>query len=160
MDRVNKICSHALWQQAVAKIQELEKERVFCGHDVAHFLDVARLAYIENLEKGLALDKELIYGAALLHDIGRGLEYTQNIPHDQGSQLLAEKILPDCGYTKEEENAILEAISGHRTADTGTRADLAGLLYRADKKSRTCLFCSAQAECKWSTEKKNLNIEV
>ena len=119
-----------------------------------------KIGYIENLEKGLALDKELIYGAALLHDIGRGLEYTQNIPHDQGSQLLAEKILPDCGYTKEEENAILEAISGHRTADTGTRADLAGLLYRADKKSRTCLFCSAQAECKWSTEKKNLTIEV
>ena len=80
MDRVNKICSHALWQQAVAKIQELEKERVFCGHDVAHFLDVARLAYIENLEKGLALDKELIYGAALLHDIGRGLEYAKTYP--------------------------------------------------------------------------------
>ncbi|HIX30363.1 MAG TPA: HD domain-containing protein [Candidatus Blautia stercoravium] len=160
MDRVNKICSHQLWQKAAAEIKELEKDRIFCGHDVAHFLDVARLAYIENLEKGLGFDRELIYGAALLHDIGRGLEYTQNIPHDQGSRLLAGKILPDCGYTKEEQSAILKAISSHRTADTVTRDDLAGLLYRADKKSRACLFCQVQAECKWSTEKKNLTIEV
>ena len=159
MDRVNKNRSHG--QAAGGGWHTELKERVFCGHDGAHFLDVARLAYIENLEKGLALDKELIYGAALLHDIGRGLEYTQNIPHDQGSQLLAEKILPDCGYVlKRRRKTHLEAISGHRTADTGTRADLEGLLYRADKKSRTCLFCSAQAECKWSTEKKNLTIEV
>ena len=36
-----------------------------------HFLDVARLAWIAGLEQGLGLDKEIVYAAALLHDIGK-----------------------------------------------------------------------------------------
>ena len=103
MERVNKICEHKLWKQAVEEISQLEEKRVFCRHNTEHFLDVARLAYIENLEKGLGIEKELLYAAALLHDIGRVLEYTEQIPHDKGSVLLAEKILPECGFTKEEE---------------------------------------------------------
>ena len=89
MERVNAICRHALWRESVDEIARLEQDRAFCRHDRTHFLDVARLAYIENLERGLGVDKELIYAAALLHDIGRHLQYTQNIPHDEaGAQLL------------------------------------------------------------------------
>lgn len=160
MERVNKICEHKLWKQAVEEISQLEEKRVFCRHNTEHFLDVARLAYIENLEKGLEIEKELLYAAALLHDIGRVLEYTEQIPHDKGSVLLAEKILPECGFTKEEEREILAAISSHRKADILSENSLSGLLYRADKKSRACLFCKAQGTCKWSTEKKNLTLEV
>lgn len=160
MERVNKICSHPLWKDSLKKIRELEQNRVFCCHTMEHFLDVARIAYIENLEKNLHLSKELIYGAALLHDIGRHLEYTQGIPHEQGSVQIAEEILKDCSFEKEEQEEILSAIQAHRIQETGFSNDLAGIVYRADKKSRNCAFCHALQECNWDREKKNLVITV
>ena len=36
----------------------------------------------------------------------------------------------------------------------------AALLYRADKASRMCLFCTAEPECNWSREKKNMTIRA
>lgn len=160
MERVNKICSHPLWRESVDKIQELEQDRIFCRHTIAHFQDVARIAYIENLEKDMGISKELIYAAAMLHDIGRHLQYLEGIPHDEGSAMLAEKILTDCEFNKQEQDAILSAILQHRTTETKTKGDLAGILYRADKKSRSCLFCPVCEECNWSTEKKNLKLLV
>ena len=160
MERVNKICSHPLWQESTAKIQELEQNRIFCKHTIAHFLDGARIAYIENLEKNMGFSKELIYAAAMLHDIGRHLQYLEGIPHDKGSAMLGEKILADCGFTGQEQEEILSAILQHRTSETKSREDFAGILYRADKKSRSCLFCPVCEECNWSTEKKNLLLSV
>lgn len=84
MERVNQICKHPLWVESVKKIQALEQQRIFCRHNIPHFLDVARLSWIENLEQGLGISKELIYAAAMLHDIGRHLQYTEQIPHDKG----------------------------------------------------------------------------
>ena len=143
MERVNRICSHPLWKGSLKKIQELEQDRIFCRHTIEHFLDVARIAYIENLEKGLHLSKETIYAVALLHDIGRHLEYTQGIPHEEGSFQIAEEILKVCGFEKEEQEEILSAIQAHRRQETGFADNLAGILYRADKKSRNCAFCPA-----------------
>ena len=74
---------------------------------------MARIAYIENLENGLGLAKEEIYAAALLHDIGRHLQYTKGIPHEQASAMEAEGILKDCGFAKEERERILGAILQH-----------------------------------------------
>lgn len=158
MERINQICAHPLWRESVEKIQELERDRVFCGHDRAHFLDVARLAYIEALERGLSLSRELIYAAALLHDIGRHLQYLEGTPHDQASAALARQILTDCGFSNEERAAVIAAILRHRDPETKNGQDLAGVLYRADKRSRACLFCAAQAECSWSQDKKNLTL--
>ena len=110
MERVNQICKHPLWVESVKKIQALEQQRIFCRHSIPHFLDVARLSWIENLEQGLGISKELIYAAAMLHDIGRHLQYTEQIPHDKGSAMLAEEILKDCGFTQEEQEQILSAI--------------------------------------------------
>ncbi len=172
MERVNQICKHPLWVESVKKIQALEQQRIFCRHNIPHCLDVARLSWIENLEQGLGISKELIYAAAMLHDIGRHLQYTEQIPHDKGSAMLAEEILKDCGFTQEEQEQILSAILQHRTKDTETKNSLAGLtgvkallhalelLYRSDKKSRACLFCDAQKDCNWSSEKKNLILTV
>ena len=144
MERVNAICRHALWRESVDEIARLEQDRVFCRHDRAHLLDVARLAYMENLERGLGVDKELIYAAALLHDIGRHLQYTKNIPHDEAGAQLAEIIMADCGFSPADRS----------------RDGLAALLYRADKASRACLFCAAEPECNWSREKKNMTIRA
>lgn len=140
MERVNAICRHPLWRDSVRQIAHLERDRQFCRHDLVHFLDVARLAYIENLERGLGVDKELIYAAALLHDIGRHLQYTRNIPHDQASAQLAEVILADCGFSKAERAEVEDAILQHRGQQDRQREGLAGLLYGADKASRACLF--------------------
>ena len=156
MDRINRILAHPLWIQAVADIRELEKDRIFCKHTVEHFLDVARLGYIEALERHMAVPKEQIYAAALLHDIGRAEQYRSGTPHDQAGADLARTILAGCGFSEDETREIAAAILGHRKPDTGTRQDLAGILYRADKASRMCLFCKVQKECNWSDEKKNL----
>lgn len=160
MKRVNEICCHSLWREAVEKIRELEENRIFCRHNTEHFLDVARIAYIESLENQVGVSKELIYAAALLHDIGRHLQYLEGIPHDEGSAMLAETILKDCGFKKEEREEIIAAILQHRSAQTMEKTDLAGLIYRADKKSRMCMLCHSCEECNWSIEKKNLVLKV
>ncbi len=158
MERADKIYRNEQWKSYVKQIQKLEKERIFCCHDTSHFLDVARLAYIENLERNLKISKELIYAAALLHDIGRHLEYTQGIPHDKGSAMLAGDILRECGFDQQEQEEIISAIELHRSAETSEKDNLAGLIYRADKKSRPCMFCKAREQCNWSDEKKNLKL--
>ena len=159
MERIHRLCRHPLWRESIQSIEELERERIFCRHGTAHCLDVARLAWIENLERGLGLEKERIYAAALLHDIGRGLQLLEGVPHHQASARLAEGILADCGFSPAETAEITAAILGHRTPATAERQDLAGVLYRADKASRCCLFCGARAECHWSEERKNLTLK-
>lgn len=158
MDRIDKICSHPLWKSSVEKIRELEKDRIFCRHNTEHFLDVARIAYIESLENHMAVSKEWIYAAAMLHDVGRHLQYLEGIPHDQGSARIAEEILTDCGFEEDARKEILSAILQHRTPETRFQNNLAGLIYRADKKSRACLFCDACSSCNWSEQKKNLTL--
>lgn len=160
MDKINQILVHPVWKESYEKIQELEKERIFCGHDLEHFLDVARIAYIETLERNLNISREKIYSAALLHDIGRHLEYIQGIPHNEASCVLAEGILKDCGFEAEDRKEILDAIRAHRSKETGQQDSLSGVLYRADKKSRKCLVCRAQEQCNWSQKKKNLTITI
>ena len=160
MQRVNSICSHPLWKSCVSKIRDLERERIFCCHDTSHFLDVARIAWIENLEKRLAISREMIYAATMLHDIGRHLQYMQGVPHDEGSVSIASDILKDSGFDEKEQAEILSAIRMHRNPDAASRDDLAGIIYRADKKSRICAFCSASDKCNWPESKKNMKITV
>lgn len=160
MEKVNRICSHPIWKECVAQIEQAEAGRQFCRHDVAHFLDVARIAYIENLEQRMNIPKEWIYAASLLHDIGRHLQYQCGTPHEQASADIARSILQDCGFDEESQEQILNAIVSHRNDRIIQDDDLAGILYRADKKSRSCMFCTAASECNWSDEKKNLKLLI
>ena len=52
MERVNQILQHTLYQSCRRQIDEKEKDRIFCGHDMGHLLDVARLAWIFNRKSG------------------------------------------------------------------------------------------------------------
>lgn len=162
MKRVNKIYSHPLYRKALETIEQEEAQRKFCRHDMEHFLSVARLACLYSLREGAELEPSLIYGAALLHDIGRSLEYEEGIPHHEASVLLGEKILPECGYEPEEQALILEAIRCHRQSPQEKRrtnqSPLGEYLYRADKESRLCFSCRARSECKWPGDKQNLEI--
>lgn len=106
---------------------------------------------------GTVLSKELIYAAALLHDIGRFQQISRGIPHDRASAAYAREILPDCDFDETEIKQIEHAILCHRD-DSGEKETLSAYLYRADKKSRCCFACPAAKECNWSEEKKNHQI--
>lgn len=157
MERVNRILTHSQYQKCINEIQSLETDRKFCGHTMEHFLDVARLTYILVLEEGLEIDKEVVYAASLLHDIGRHLEYTKGIPHQQASVEIGAGILEACGYSKEEQRMILEAIEGHRRIQEA--GGFPGVLYRADKLSRNCFSCKVCGDCNWPDTKKNMRIQ-
>lgn len=155
MERVNLILNHPMYQECLAKIEAAEKDRLFCRHNMSHFLDVARIAMIFNLEKGLGLNKEWIYAAGLLHDIGRYVQYEDGTPHEEASSRIAPKILEECGFNKKETGVILEAIREHRTKEVAKQGSLSGIIYDADKKSRACFACKMEEECNWKKDKKN-----
>lgn len=164
MKRVQLLWEHPLYQEQFQKLQKSEEQRIFCNHTLSHFLDVARLTYIYSLESGAGLDKELIYAAALLHDIGRWKQISEGIPHDAAGAALAGELLPECGFDESETAAIQNAILHHRTrqADPLNQAPaetpLALFLRKADKRCRCCFACPASPQCNWSQEQKNRQI--
>lgn len=158
MERIDKIINHDLFLYHLKQNEAAESSRVFCRHNMAHFLDVARIAYLMNLEEELGIEKEIIYAAALLHDLGRHLQYEKGIPHEVSGASIAGEILADCGFCGEEIKTITGAILCHREESRKECHDLSGVLYRADKLSRTCYACAAVKECNWSDEKKNRGI--
>lgn len=160
MERVNQILKLDLYKEYVNRNMLAEKQRQFCKHDMGHFLNVARIAMILNLREQYGLSEEMIYAAALLHDIGRWKQYEDGTPHEKVSAQLAHEVLIKCGFNKEETAAVENAISNHRNACIKEDKDLAGLLYRADKLSRACFFCAAENECDWKKDKKNLLLNV
>ena len=156
-DKINLITENKIFAYNLRKIEELENNRKFCLHDMQHFLDVARLMYIMSLERNLNLPRYMIYTTALLHDIGRGEQYEKGTAHHIASVKIAKEILEECKYNDKEINEILEAIGNHRNS-TEEINSLSDLLYKCDKLSRNCLNCAAIDDCKWTDEKKNLNI--
>lgn len=160
MDRINQILKLDLYKEYVSRNMLAEKQRKFCRHDMGHFLDVARIAMILNLSEEYGISKEMIYAAALLHDIGRWKQYEDGTPHEKAGGCLASEILVKCGFNKEEIADIITAIHNHRNADIKENKDLSGLLYRADKLSRACFSCAAESECSWKEDKKNLLLNI
>ena len=156
-DKINHIIENHNFQERLRKIENLEKQREFCLHDMQHFLDVARIMYIMSLENNLKIPKHIIYATALLHDIGRGEEYENSTPHHKASVEIAKDILQQCGYEDKEIAEILEAIGNHRV-NTERVDSLSHILYISDKLSRNCAKCRAIDNCKWPIEKRNLRI--
>lgn len=155
MDRINFILNNELFKNCLESITESEVNRKFCRHDLKHFLDVARIAYILNLERNYRIGKDIIYAAALLHDIGRCVQYNEGVPHEKASLKISDNILHNCNYNDNEINLILEAIAAHRkTAEE--KSQLSEILYESDKISRECFHCDSVKECKWSDDKLNL----
>lgn len=158
MIRVDKILANSIFLQCMDKLKQLEKGRTFCKHGWSHVQDVARIAYILNLERGLEYDREVIYAAAFLHDLGRVQEYEDGTPHEQAGAIVAEQILQETGFNKMETNLIVEAIEAHgKMSDSKTHV-LQELLFEADKMSRRCFCCKVWEQCNWSEEEKNSRI--
>lgn len=187
MKRIEKIRRHPEFIRQMKKISADERNREFCGHDMQHLLDVARIGYSISLERGLDLDKELIYAAALLHDLGRHLQYADGIPHAVAGAKLAKRIMIDCGFSDEESKTVAAAIAGHSASETKAKpatlampgkcgigdrcrerpgsdrsrdiTNLGLILYIADKKSRPCYDCKARDKCNWPPDRMNMQIE-
>ena len=163
MKRVNAILAHPLYRECYTRLEELEKDRIFCRHQMTHLLDVARIAYISNMEQGLGIEKEVIYAAALLHDIGKYVQYEDGTPHEQSGEKIASEILGSLSekdaFSDEENRMILTAIRGHRRLREDADV-LEKLLYTSDKASRMCFSFLSEGECDWSTEKKNMELKI
>ena len=132
-ERINRILTHPSYIEYVSQNAEKEQDRVFCHHDMGHFLDVARLAEILNLTEAYGQDAELIYAAALLHDIGRHIQYETGEDHALVSARMAPAILKDCGFMQEEAEQIVsvqictaKSIKENRIAAGRDRSDRGG----------------------------------
>ena len=117
-DCKNTIIRHRIFKKCYKEIAKEETNRIFCRHDMGHFLDVARLMMILNVKEDLKISDDMIYATALLHDIGRHIQYRQGIGHEISSAQIAPLILDDCDFTVEEKNQIIEAILKHRDSKT------------------------------------------
>ena len=58
MERVNKIFNNILYKEYLNKLEAYEEKREFCRHNLEHFLDMSRIAYMMVLEKNLQYSKE------------------------------------------------------------------------------------------------------
>lgn len=159
LEITNKILCDTEYQKLVSLLSALEKERVFCRHDMEHFLNVARICCLICEKKKISFNPDIIYSAALLHDIGRTVEYTGGESHHIAGKSISERILKKTGCSEEFRQTVIELIVDHRKYDTEDLS-LKSIFSLADKKSRLCFMCEARSECYWPDEKKNMNIEV
>ena len=171
MERIDRILQHKRFQECRQQIMQAEVHRIYCKHGLEHSMDVARIAYIlslENNEEGQVLEKEIIYAMALLHDLGRSMEYWNGQSHHEAGVEIAGEILRDCGFTETEIAWITGAIAAHKYAEIETVPEEQGsigdryrnILYRADKLSRNCFDCPAADTCYWPMEKRNHGIII
>lgn len=155
MTYAERLQSLPAYRQALATLQDLEKNRIYCRHDLAHFMDVARIAWIRNLEENLGYGKDLIYLTALLHDLGRIAQIREGTPHDQAGVPIAKDLLDQIAYPNNQRSPIFAAIAGHRSGRPENRDPFVNLIAWADKASRPCFICPAHATCHWPPAKKN-----
>lgn len=141
------------------KNAQSEVGRVHCKHNIAHALDVARIAYIISLEDRMGLLKEHIYAAALLHDITKWQQHASGIAHNESAVEPAGQILKDCAFEDADIAMICRAIHNHREGPADAQSDpFSFLIFRADKLSRACYCCEGKDTCSWDDPRKNLAI--
>lgn len=158
LKNTNKILKSPIFLNELNRIDRLEEDREFCRHGLSHLFDVARIALITCMKEGLDISEDLLYTAALLHDIGRGEEYESGTPHHIAGKKIGAKILESIGAESEFSKNVLRLISSHRGSNSQT--ELERIFYYADKKSRNCFACSAYNKCNWNESKKNNLAEV
>ena len=164
ISKAKKIIENERFKRNMAIIKEAERDRIYCGHDLDHLLSVARIGMIIIHEQNLNISEDEMYGAALLHDIGRAAEYEEGTPHHMASVDEAKVILAEAGYRNEETVQILAAIALHRMSREMKQAPeattLVHVLYEADKKSRACYDCDARSTCKWDRDEMNMELII
>ena len=159
LELANKILLNERYSRLIKQLEELEKDRIFCGHDMEHFINVARITVMLCSKNNIEADTDVIYSAALLHDIGRVEEYINGVSHDKAGAEIAGEILEEVGCPIDKKSEIVKLILSHRRSDN-EKSTLEAVFYTADKKSRLCFCCKAQDICNWSEDKKNNKVEI
>lgn len=147
MERVNKLMRDPAFQEYMNRIAGHEEERAYCRHTFDHALTVARIAYAYLLERHSPMAKEVIYAAALLHDIGRFVEYETGADHAAAGAELAGPLLERAAFAQEEREIIRQAIREHRKGPGDELSVLGRALALADDWGRDCRSCQAQKDC-------------
>lgn len=166
MKRADAIGRNPVFRGHLGRIDAAEEDRAFCRHGLPHLLDVARIAWILNLERKCGLRKDVVYAAALLHDIGRSEQYATGEDHDVAGVRIAGEVLdglPEAlRFDSLERASILAAVARHRTArdDEWEGEALIPLIEQADHLSRPCYACAAREACYWPCERKNLTLDI
>lgn len=159
MKRIELLLNDSLYNEYMTYNEEEELEPKFCRHDIAHHIDVARIAYILVLEhndlnffikesrlSGKLAAKEVIYAAGLLHDIGKWKEYQVGVDHASFGARLAREILARVFFNQNEIDLIARAIYEHRNLSMDM-SFLGERIYRADNLARVCFNCSHREQC-------------
>ncbi len=155
MERINKILNNSKFKTILADLKKIEKDRVFCKHTMEHFISTARICYMlfleDNVRKNLveelkSINKDIIYAAGILHDIGRLEQYKSGKDHALVGAEMSKDILIDAGYNTKEIKIITDAIKEHRNLPEKPTY-LGEKLYKADKLSRHCYNCSVKNQC-------------
>ncbi|MDO4173335.1 MAG: HD domain-containing protein [Eubacteriales bacterium] len=153
MERIQPLLHDPEYRDSIRAMEELERDRIYCKHGLAHILDVARIAALLAADRRAAYPRDVIYAAALLHDIGRLKQYTTGEPHAEAGAHMARALLQRTTFTEQEQAQILEAIRHHQA---GASPDsLAQIIYEADEASRMCFACPAQDTCYWPAQRRN-----
>lgn len=161
-EQIQGLLQHPIYRARLTHLEELEKERIYCGHDLEHFLRVGHIAEQVVEKNQLSLPAEAIWGAALLHDMGRVEQYQQGISHDKASVAFAREILFSLKWDDEVIDMICEAVGAHshrknvkdRWEKMTELSSLGEVLSFADHFSRKCYCCQAADSCKWSEHEK------
>lgn len=159
MQKCSSILHNPEFQKLLSDIDEAEKDRIYCKHGIEHLMDTARAGYIIALENKISIPKEIIYGAALMHDIGRYAQYAGIAEHHVAGAEAALKILPQCGYTDDEVSLIADAVREHRCQPCKIQT-LGDVISAADKQTRMCMLCKAADTCKWSENERNNDLII
>lgn len=140
MKNTERLLENERYKNYLKRLEAFESDRVFCRHNLEHFVSVARIAYIHALENclineedvlchdaekadcsesykknyGCLISKDLIYFTSLLHDIGRLFEYEEGTPHDEASVEIAISFLDESTFNRAQEKLILDCIKEHR----------------------------------------------
>lgn len=147
MRYAERILRHEKYWHYLRENGEADKARNLCLHDLQHAVDTARVAHLYALKEGLDLDEDLLYSAALLHDIAKWKQIRDGtVDHAAAGAVLAEAILREIGMEAEDTARIVDAIRTHRHRDP-KGPDLNRALYEGDKSSRFCLLCKNIGHC-------------
>ena len=138
MKYTERLLKNETFLKIMGQVRVLENDRIYCHHELEHALDVARIAWIYYLEdesrerlsgdfgscpgeaaespakgKEYVERKDLIYAAALLHDIGRAAQYETGVHHSIAGLQIAAGILEEIGFPEKEAQAVLAVVAEH-----------------------------------------------
>ena len=157
-DTPEKMLFEKLKMQILSRL-ELEFQPCLYYHNLSHTLDVSeatlRLAHLEGIDSQYTI---VLATAALLHDVGMLDDYTD---HEAASVKVAQKILPDLEYTKDEIDEICSLIMATRIPqEASTLGEMILCDADLDYLGRDDFFMIAhRLRCEWNCQGKNYTLK-